>query len=132
VALGQALLPHAHAAIDVSDGLAQDLQHLLKASNCGAEIQWPRLPVHPVVQTLPENLKRLAVLNGGDAYELCFTAPKQSRAAIEQLAITLSVPLTRVGSLTQALGLRLRHDNGLVEPLTAQGFDHFKRDEQHG
>lgn len=132
VALGQSLLPLAHAAIDISDGLAQDLQHLLKASNCGADIQWPRLPIHPVVQTLPDNIKRLAVLNGGDVYELCFTAPKQSRAAIERLAIDLMIPLSRVGSLTQALGLRLHHGNGLVEPLTAQGFDHFKWGEQHG
>jgi thiamine-monophosphate kinase len=132
VALGQALLPHAHAAIDISDGLAQDLQHLLKASHCGAEIQWQQLPVHPMIQSLPENIKRLAVLNGGDVYELCFTAPRQSRAAIEQLAIALSVPLSRVGSLTQAPGLRLRYGNGRVESLTAQGFDHFRRGEQHG
>lgn len=132
VALGQALLPLAHAAIDISDGLAQDLQHLLMASNCGAEIQWQQLPIHATVQTLPDNIKRLAVLNGGDVYELCFTAPKQSRAAIERLAIDLMIPLSRVGSLTQALGLRLRHANGLIEPLTAQGFDHFKRGEQHG
>ncbi len=53
VALGQALLPHAHAAIDISDGLTQDLQHLLKASNCGAEIYWQQLPIHPMIQTLP-------------------------------------------------------------------------------
>ena len=132
VALGQALLPHAHAAIDISDGLAQDLQHLLKASHCGAEIQWQQLPVHPMLQSLPENIKRLAVLNGGDAYELCFTAPKRSRTDIEQLAIALSIPLSRVGSLTQAPGLRLHHGNGLVESLSAQGFDHFKRGEQHG
>lgn len=132
VALGQALLPHAHAAIDISDGLTQDLQHLLKASNCGAEIHWQQLPIHPMIQTLPENIKRLAVLNGGDVYELCFTAPRRSRAAIEQLAIALSVPLSRVGSLTPTPGLRLRHGNGLVESLTAQGFDHFKRGEQHG
>lgn len=132
VALGQALLPHAHAAIDISDGLVQDLEHLLRASNCGADIQWQCLPVHPLVRSLPQDTQRLAVLSGGDVYELCFTAPRRSRVTIEQLASTLSVPLSRVGVLTPALGLRLRQPDGSVELLAAEGFDHFKRGEQHG
>jgi thiamine-monophosphate kinase len=132
VSLGSALLPYAHAAIDISDGLTQDLQHLLTASRCGAEIDWQRLPIHPAIQTLPDPTIRSAVLHGGDVYELCFTAPAKARRAIESLASEVSVPLHRVGILTEALGLRLRQVDGSVVSLTAKGFDHFKRSEQHG
>jgi thiamine-monophosphate kinase len=132
VSLGQALLPYAHAAIDISDGLAQDLQHLLTASHCGAQIEWQRLPIHPAIAALPQSTIRSAVLHGGDVYELCFTAPPNSRQAIESLASALSVPLHRVGILTQNLGLRLQQADGTVVSLAAQGFDHFKRSQQHG
>lgn len=132
VSLGQALLKHAHAAIDISDGLAQDLQHLLKASRCGAEIEWSRLPIHPAIQDLPKDIIRSAVLHGGDVYELCFTAPKKARQAIVRLSGALSIPVHRVGVLTTALGLQLCEADGSRQPLVVRGFDHFKRSEPHG
>src|SRR5690606_22964973 len=46
VALGQALAGLAHAAVDISDGLLQDLGHILDASHCGARIEYAALPAH--------------------------------------------------------------------------------------
>ena len=75
VSLGQSLVGLASAAIDVSDGLLADLGHLLSASGCGATL-WPdQLPSSPALQALPAGQVLDCQLNGGDDYELCFTAP---------------------------------------------------------
>src|SRR5690606_21326544 len=69
----------AHAALDVSDGLLQDLGHILKASGCGARLHYKALPVDSALAHLDEAQVREAVLSGGDVYQLCFTAPPQNR-----------------------------------------------------
>src|SRR5699024_2384362 len=69
----------AHAAIDISDGLMQDLGHLLEASNKGAELDYQALPSHPAIQHLDGKQLAEAVLTGGDVYQLCFTAPREHR-----------------------------------------------------
>jgi len=125
LSLGRALLDLAHAAIDISDGLAQDLGHVLKASDCGAVIDLASLPAHPALSKLPAARVLRAMLNGGDVYELCFTADPSKRLAIAALAGQLMVPLTRIGQIKSDPGLFARQDNGQQIPLAAQGFDHF-------
>ncbi|XOT95263.1 thiamine-phosphate kinase, partial [Alcaligenes pakistanensis] len=71
--LGHALAGLAHAAIDVSDGLVQDLGHIAKASQCAAHLEWDALPVDSSLDGLPADLQREAVLVGGDVFQLCFT-----------------------------------------------------------
>src|SRR3546814_12721477 len=74
----QALAGVAHAALDISDGLLQDLGHILQASACGAELDYDALPIDPALQGLDEALAQNAVLAGGDVYQLCLTAaPEQ-------------------------------------------------------
>ena len=63
----------ASAMIDISDGLAQDLGHILQASHVGAQIELECLPLDPVLQQLSLNEKFQYALAGGDDYELCFT-----------------------------------------------------------
>lgn len=137
VALGRALLPLAHAAIDISDGLVQDLQHLLKASHCGAVLDWDSLPVHPSINALnrqgildDETIKS-AVLRGGDVYELCFTAPSQHRQSILALGNQLPIALSRIGTVSGQSGLSLRSANGESIVLAGGGFDHFNRLNTH-
>src|SRR5437762_6126673 len=78
VALGQRLLEHAHAAIDVSDGLVGDLGHILECSGLGATIELKALPRHPSLTARfaigDRDLALKCMLAGGDDYELCFTA----------------------------------------------------------
>ena len=79
VSLGQALLPFAHAAQDVSDGLAQDVGHILKASAVGAEIFANCVPSLPELKNVLSREQWLsAVLAGGDDYELIFTAAQKT------------------------------------------------------
>jgi thiamine-monophosphate kinase len=122
---GQALAGVAHAALDISDGLAQDIGHILKASGCGAEIEYLALPVAPALQGLDSQLVQAAVLAGGDVYQLCFTAAAGERARILALAAASSLQVTRVGRVVAEPGLRVRAADGTVIPLDKAGFDHF-------
>ncbi len=126
VALGQSLSPHVHAAIDVSDGLLQDLSHILQASGCGAQINAAALPIHPALRSLPASLLRQAMLAGGDLYELCFTAPVSAHAAIQNIGRVLNIPLTPIGKTTLQSGLQVvDHAGHMLTDLPA-GFDHFR------
>ena len=124
VALGQALLTIAHAAQDVSDGFAQDLQHILTASHVGAVVNVDALP------TLPE-LKHFEqwqqwVCAGGDDYELVFTAPASAREAIMAAAASAGAAVSLVGKVVTETGLRLIDAAGEDVGLTNTGFDHFE------
>ena len=76
--LGEELKGLASSMIDVSDGLAQDLGHILKASKVGARLILEKLPVDPVLQQLEERQRWQYALAGGDDYELCFTITPQN------------------------------------------------------
>lgn len=129
VALGLALRGIASAAIDVSDGLAGDLGHVLKRSGVGAEIEVacaPRL-LAALAQgcTLPAERVEVLVFAGGDDYELAFTAPAQQRASVEQAAAQAGTRVTRIGSITAGSGLRLLDAQGRAVVRRFASFDHF-------
>ena len=126
IALGMALRGIAHAAIDISDGFAGDLGHILGRSGCGATIAVDALPAGPVLQTQSVARRRAWTLGGGDDYELCFTAPADSRAAVIAAGIAASTAVTRVGRIDAASGLRLQDAAGLPLHLTPISFDHFR------
>ena len=131
VALGQQMRAHAHAAIDVSDGLLQDLGHILVASGVGAELYESRLPINPALielstYTLPPEVLRQALLAGGDVYELCFTAAPVQRAQLEKIGQTLGVALTCIGTIRKESGLVVYDQSGAAIPELPSGFDHFR------
>lgn len=115
----------AHAALDVSDGLLQDLGHILEASDCGARLHYETLPVDAALAHLDEAQVREAVLSGGDVYQLCFTSPPQNRDGIAELARTSGVRATRIGVIESAAGLTVQDAAGGRLPISSRGFDHF-------
>lgn len=126
VALGQALLPIAHAAQDISDGIAQDLSHILQASNVGARIEFDKIPVYRALQSLmPSETFEQLVLTGGDDYELIFTASPQMREMIENAGLETGVCVHRIGKITASNTLEIIRANGSLIHLTQQGYDHF-------
>lgn len=125
LALGQALAGLAHAAIDISDGLAQDLGHILAASHCGAELHVDSLPIAPALLGLPVDVQYDAALSGGDVYQLCFTAAAVDADAVMACAKRAGVRVTRVGRIVPAAGLRILDAAGACLSLRQQGFDHF-------
>ncbi len=125
VALGMALGPLAHAAIDISDGLVGDLGHILAASQVGATLDVDALPAGAVLAQQAASLRRRFCAAGGDDYELCFTAPQQQRDAIADAARQAGTPVTRVGRIEAEPGLRLVDAGGAPLALALKGFDHF-------
>lgn len=122
----------AHALIDVSDGLAQDLAHLCRASGVSAELDLTVIPVAASVALLADTRAEQVqlALNGGEDYELLFTAAADAEPALQQLAQACAVPLTRLGVIRAARAeapVFIRHADELV-PLSSRGFDHFSRD----
>jgi thiamine-monophosphate kinase len=127
VALGLALRGIASACIDVSDGLAQDLGHVLRESGVGAELHASVLPASPALRRAvpdPDARARLA-LAGGDDYELCFSVPAARAARIDAIARRLRLPLTRIGTVVARRGLLVRDAAGRRMALSRAGFDHF-------
>ena len=130
VALGQALRGVASAALDLSDGLAGDLGHILEASACGATLETAALrgllATSAAQAGLDETQVLSLVLNGGDDYELLFTASPRLRGAVEQAGIQAAVPLTRIGRIDDKPGLRLIDAKGNEQPNCYASFDHFR------
>ena len=126
VSLGQALLPVATAAQDISDGLAQDLGHILRASNVGAELDADLVPTAPGLrQCLPEQTVYELTLAGGDDYELLFTAPPENRRQIQATAQTAQTPVHRIGKINHSGRLKILNAQGNEIHLPRAGFDHF-------
>ena len=128
VELGERLRGLAHAAIDISDGLAGDLGHILERSGVGATIEYQSIPKFPSFAKLKNpKLETDCVLSGGDDYELAFAAPRESRAELEALAQELKLALTRIGAI-QAGAARLEVLAADGRPIAHRGgFDHFER-----
>jgi len=126
VELGARLRGLASAAIDVSDGFAQDLGHILERSGCGARVEYARLPKAAEFARLGDAaLERRCVLAGGDDYELVFTAPQAVRGEVEALARHAGVALARVGAVVPGEP-RLAVLDAAGNALAAErGFDHF-------
>ena len=134
VALGMALRGIATSAIDISDGLAGDLGHVLKASGVGARID-TEITINLIAarayihwsKALFDTQKQLKIaLSGGDDYELAFTAPPSARQAVQAASSSSQTPVTRIGAIEAEPGLRLIDGHG--QPVVGQfsSFDHFE------
>ncbi len=106
VLLGQKLLGVANSCIDISDGLEQDLSHILKHSNVGATLNLTDIPMSDEVLTYVEETKDWCLpLAGGDDYELCFTVSQSKLKAVEKIEAELGVSLSPIGIITKKLGI---------------------------
>jgi thiamine-monophosphate kinase len=126
----QALGQYSSCAIDISDGLAADLGHVIDASDCGASIALSSIPLSKSTQyyfqRYHENVTDWSmVLTQGDDYELCFTAAEEHAEAIGKLAQTYDLKLTAIGEITDTSRLAFYDaDHQLVE-FSGPGFQHF-------
>jgi len=126
VRLGQALRGLATSAIDISDGVLGDLGHICRLSGVGATVDLGAIPLSPIgAQHVVTKAGLTAILAGGDDYELCFTAPPNSRDSIAELTDVLGVPLTRIGQVKRGKGVSLIGPDGKPVRIDGRGYDHF-------
>ena len=133
VALGQALRGIATAAVDISDGLAGDLGHVLKASGVGGSIK--SASAINLIAAYADLIRAGGLFSseklldyifaGGDDYELAFTAAPAARQAVIAAAAKSQTPVTRIGQVDKAPGLRLIDAAGAVMTQNFASFDHF-------
>ena len=126
------------AMIDLSDGLAGDLKHLLKASHVGAEILADSIPIHPVVRgadkasaekpSYPPKSALTKALSDGEDYELLFTLRGSDSVRLLDAwrARFASLRLSCIGKITPGTALLVRDRDGL-RPLTLDGYVHFQK-----
>ena len=121
-----------HAMIDLSDGLATDLRHLL-SDQTGAELLTRALPIRRAAKERTRDnpsgkTALLAALTDGEDYELLFTV--SSKDAVPLLdgwkSAFPETPLHCIGKITDQPGIALRDDKG-VKPLTLHGYDHLEQ-----
>ncbi len=131
LALAQALASRglATAAIDLSDGLSGDLAHICEESRVGAEVAAPLLPVSSALRAYAEATHRPVTqlaLQGGEDYELLFTASPSAHGSLIRLGRQLRCPLTRIGRITgRQLGQRLWLADGSITPMPRLSYEHF-------
>ncbi len=116
----------ATAMIDVSDGLLQDLGHLCEASQVGAVVEAPTVPLSEGYRTLLGARDWAPALAGGEDYELLFSAPVTARPGIQEIADKSGCAVTRIGSLVpQTDGVTVVLPDGPRAASEFTGFNHF-------
>lgn len=121
IELGLALRNVAHAAIDLSDGLLGDLQHVLDASQVGAEIWLDKIPLHPLLLdffSLEQSFD--LALTAGEDYQLCFTVPENKA---NELSANRS--LTCIGKIIKETTMQMIDHEGRIHFPHQLGYQHF-------
>ncbi len=123
VALGIALRSIAHSAIDLSDGLLADLDHICQQSGVAARLELSRLPLSTAFRAAAAHID--TALNGGDDYELCFTASADSDSTLQMLARQHGCAISCIGTVVEGEGV-VCHLDGKLYPVEKAGYRHFK------
>lgn len=123
--LGLSLRGVANSAIDISDGLAADLGHILSASQVGATLFVEKLPLSPSLQQLPQEKAWQYALTAGDDYELCFTVPASRELILQQQITLFDCAVTCIGIINEDQTLSMQRSDGSHFFLKGTGFQHF-------
>lgn len=124
IMIGEKLRGIAHAAIDISDGLAADLGHILENSLVGANVIVDDLPLSKTLRQFVSQEEGIHLaLTAGDDYELCFTIPENKKSQLETTLKDFSY--TCIGKITETPGLNFTFRNGDNYVQKTNGYQHF-------
>ena len=113
IELGLVLKNLASACIDVSDGLEQDLSHILTASSVGAVVEVEKIPISEALLCHINDTNDWSIpICGGDDYELCFTIPEGNKETLKKISKSCNVNITRIGVISESLGLQIKGFKG--------------------
>ena len=111
-----------NSAIDLSDGLVPDLNHILNKSALGANIYLESLPMPLWIR---ENKSYPLVLSGGDDYQLLLTAPKSSYKKIIEFSVVNKIKISHIGSMTKRKNIDIIKSDGELLNYKEKGYNHF-------
>lgn len=123
---GQAVAPHVHAMMDVSDGLLIDTERMAAASGCQFVLMLESLPLSAALLAVrPDVLDtRLAAATAGDDYQLLFAADPAAAASIREIAAGLDIAATPIGHAGVGEGIILTHRAQRIALPERLGFMH--------
>jgi thiamine-monophosphate kinase len=126
-ALAEAVRTHAHAAMDVSDGLVGDLQKLCAASGVRAEIEVARVPLSDAARAVlhadPAAIE--IILTGGDDYEIVCTIASERPASFRSAAEAAGVTITEIGRIVEGQGAAFLAADSQPLSFARASFSHF-------
>jgi thiamine-monophosphate kinase len=113
-------------AMDISDGLIADLQHICDASHAGAIVNTDAVPVHPAVKTAFGNEALDMAISGGEDYELLFTA---GHDIMDKIKKQMDCQVTVIGKIVadDKCGIILKDKEGNLSKTGKTGWNHFGR-----
>jgi thiamine-monophosphate kinase len=125
--LRQALLAHATASMDVSDGLAKDLERMASASGVAAHVRLADVPLSSGAAKIVASIAewQTKVVTGGDDYEILCAVPPSRAAGFEKDAATANMRVTAIGTFGVGAGLSIVDPSGAAVVLDRTGWDHF-------
>jgi thiamine-monophosphate kinase len=126
-ALATALRAYAHAAMDISDGLAGDLAKLAAVSGVSAKIEAARLPLSPAARKLLDHDPKLieTICTGGDDYEILAAVPREGLSAFQKQAKESGIQLTEIGVIGSGEGVEIKGRDGQPLRFKRPSFSHF-------
>lgn len=129
LAEGQALVEAGvRCGMDISDGLAVDLQKLCKASGVSAEVSLSRIPIDPMLHLALGESHRTQAVTGGEDFELLFTAPQKTMHRAQSMLASKGLErCTVIGRIEAGASgdVIVRDERGAAVPMSHKGFDHF-------
>jgi len=133
IVAGECLAPYAHAAIDISDGLLADAQHIAEASHVLIHIDVEQLPIAPALSSVSYEQQLQWALTGGDDYQLLFTVPEGALASVNSLIDAKIIQATRIGCVCDTTSRGPQASAGVhcflngepYNPGNDKGFQHF-------
>ena len=124
--LGPELVDIASSSVDISDGLLADLNHICKASNVKAKINYFSIPKSDLIAELSisENIVNEVLLNGGDDYEILFTSRIGNHQKILNLSMSFGVNITNIGVIEDGKGIEILDENHKKIDILLDGYKH--------
>ncbi|KTD06119.1 Thiamine-monophosphate kinase [Legionella gratiana] len=116
---------HATAAIDISDGLSADLNHICVASGVGACLNEDAIPTHSLLKKYLHGKAVDLALTGGDDYELCFTVPEDQFPSLMSELKKTNLLCYPIGVIEDAPGIRIKSVDNQCHALKPMGYTHF-------
>ena len=117
----------ASACIDISDGLAADLEHICKTSGIAADIKISLLPISDAARVLIKEDKKKweTIISGGDDFELLFTAQPKFSSVIKRLSKEKNIQINCIGKTKKGSGVRFFDSKGKLFAVKKRGWQHF-------